>query len=865
MKSIKKTISIIAALAILITTLTVAASLPASAEDTATEAPVYFTKFTADNFVGFGEYQRGEDGFDDIEDSTDQTRVQEGVVSYPIDGAVDIAAKSTDAHGVRTIFKIDDTAKNYFKQLEDEAAAKYEENVKKAKEKAEKQGKEFKIEDVATVYPSVKCTYFVKDSVTSKGIDIDTFVGFAFILKDGTVCDTGLVTGGNKYRTRTDTIPIRKKVIVDGETKYEAINLEDIEAVRLDIYHWNPSFKEVIFSGLTVSGKGELPERDPIELGDEKTAVAFNFDKNYRRDYAPSPKEIIYSDVENPEGEDGTKTGFNKRGNPGWMKWQCESASQQYQSAYWFDRDQFDYALALANRTDENGNLIGSGKFLITIGLESCVDAAGNPVKAEVQVNFSTYDHGYQNLVYAWQNPGETVQYEIDVSKLERSDVAQIVITVQNYWYYDKDGNVVEYPESGKEVDVDLGDGETSKTMKYGTGVKSIGGIIPQVKVSPITVMEPNHVITTAATKQTTMPTTTKAPTQEIEGAGYHFFDYEEDCRMAGYGNQAIEPIKYYNDSSKDDPNIIYTEKDDDFYGGFKMKSPLSNLVGKQYQQCWTTITAKATNDDKVEIETVITPEYGKKLKNKMAQALAYANAPNAPGMLAYKVKVNSAKNGTYKLSKGKPTLLSGNGEDCTVQIGVQIMCYDEFDSVVNFKYQAIGGVQTHFIDVSELTVDKIKQIHPMAQNYANVDQETGNACGLYDIDVDFSAIYVAGNGAGTPTKTQAPTANNSEVEAIYAIYKQLPGLNPSDYQTEADWALLEKFITACYDATVQTMNGLEAKGVTSEIIGRLQEIFFGTAGGFDDGPDTGATAAPIAAVIAAAAAGFVFMKLRKK
>ena len=863
MRTLKKTISIIAALAMLITTLAVVASVPASAEDTASEAPVYFTKFTADNFVGFGEYKRGEDGFDNIEGSTEQTRIQEGNVSYPIDGAVDIATKSEKSAGVRTIFKLDDTAKNYFKQLEDEAAAKYEENVQKAKEKAEKQGKEFKIEDVAKVFPSVNCTFFVKQSLTSKGLDIDTFVGFAFILKDGTVCDTGVVSGGNVYRTRTDTIPIRKKVNVDGEVKYEAINLEDIASVRLDVYHWNQSLKEVIFSGFTVSGKGELPEREPIKLGDEKTAVAFNFDKDYRRDYAPAPKEILYSDVENPAGADGKRDGFNKKGKPGWMKWQCEGASQQYQSAYWFDRDQFDYALALANRKDENGNLIGSGKFLITIALESCVDAAGTPVKAEVQVNFSTYNHGYLSLVNTWQNPGETVQYELDVSQLERSDVAQIVITVQNYWYYDKDGNVVQYPVEGKEVDVKLEDGETSKTVKYGTGVKWIGGIVPQIKVSPITVMEPNHVITTAATKKPTVPTTTKAPTQEIEGAGYHFFDYEEYSRMAGYGNQP-ETIKYYNDSSKTDPNIIYTEKDGEFYGGFKITSKYSNLVGKQYQECWTTVTAKATNDQKVEIETKISADYTKRVKARMAQALSYANAPGAPGMLAYKVKVNSAKNGTYKKVNGVGKRVAGHGKDCTVQIGVQLMCYDSYDSVLTLKYQAIGGTQVHYIDVSELTVDQIKQIHPMAQNYANVDEETGNACGLYDIDIDFSGIYVAGNGKGVPTKTLAPTANNSEVEALYALFKQLPGLKASDYKTEADWALLEKFVTACNDASAQTIEGLVQKGVSNEIIGNLIEIFTGTAG-FDSEPETGAATAPVAAVCAIAAAAFVFMKLRKK
>ena len=60
MKSFKKAISIIATVAMLITTLTVTASLPVSAEDTAAQAPVYFTKFTADSFVGFGEYKVGE-------------------------------------------------------------------------------------------------------------------------------------------------------------------------------------------------------------------------------------------------------------------------------------------------------------------------------------------------------------------------------------------------------------------------------------------------------------------------------------------------------------------------------------------------------------------------------------------------------------------------------------------------------------------------------------------------------------------------------------------------------------------------------------------------------------------------------------
>ncbi|MGN0114626.1 MAG: hypothetical protein ACI396_04825, partial [Acutalibacteraceae bacterium] len=530
MKSFKKVISIIAAVAMLVTTLAVTASVSASAEDTASEAPVYFTKFTADNFIGYGEYKRGEDGFESEDGSTNQTQIQEPQsVTYPVDGAVDIKTKDYKSKGVRLLYKLDDTAKDYFKQLEDEAEAKYQENVQKAKEKAEKQGKEFKIESVAKVFPSVKGRFFINETVKSNDMDVDCYVTIGFVLKDGTMTDA-IFGGGIKYATKDITVPIRKSKTVDGETVYNAVDLNDIEAVRLEVYHWDPSLKEVTFSGLTVSGTGELPEREAIEVGDEKTAVAFNFDKTYRRPYAPEPKEFLYCSVENPTDkdgnllEDGNKKGFNKKGDAGWMKFKTEGANQQYQAAYWFDRDQFDYALALANKKDENGNLIGSGKFLMTIALEDCVDSKGKPVEAEVKVNLATTHHGYVTVVNAWQQPGTTVQYELDVSEIERSDVELVIVCIQNYWYYDKDGNVVEYPENGKDVSVDLGDGETSITKKYGTGVEWIGGMIPQIKCSPITVMEPNQVLTTATTMKTTAPTTTAAPTKEIEGAGYHFF-----------------------------------------------------------------------------------------------------------------------------------------------------------------------------------------------------------------------------------------------------------------------------------------------------------------------------------------------------
>ena len=743
MKSFKKAISIIATVAMLITTLTVTASLPVSAEDTAAQAPVYFTKFTADSFVGFGEYKVGENGYEYDASNTTDHHVQEGDVSYPIDGAVEIATKSTNSYGVRAIYKLDDSAKNYFSQLEDEAEAKYQENVNAAKENAEKLGQEFDANTIAKVYPSVKCRFFVNEAVTASDLDTDTFVTIAFVLKDGSLTDA-IIGGGVKYATKDITVPIRKKAVVDGETVYSDVDLNEIEAVRLEVYHWTPSLKKVTFSGLTVSGDGELPLREQIEVGDEKTAVAVNWDRNYRCPYAPSPNEVLFSPIENPDGEDGNKSGFNKRGDAGWMKFKTTNASQRYQVAFGFDRDQFDYALALANKKDENGKLVGSGKFLTSLGLESCVDSKGEPVKAEVKVFFSTTNHGYIMMADEWQEPGTTVLYKLDVSQIDYSDVEMIVISVENTWYYDENGELVEYPESGKEVSVDLGNGETSNTIKYGTGVSSVDGIIPQVKVSPITVFDPTAPITTA---KPTEPTTVEDPFGDGEDFDYCFFNFEEYSCMQGYNSQPSE-IMYFNDSEDVGPLVPGSDDDlfyDAFYGGFKFKSLYSNPNGKKYQACWTTATAKATNDYMQEVETVISPEYTKAVKNRMAQALALANGPDGTGMLAYDVRVNSAKSGRYVLNDGKAELVSGTGKDCSVQVGVQIMCYDQIDNVANYDYQTIGDIQTYYLDVSELTVDMISQIRPSVQNYANIDPSTGNACGVYDIDVDFSAIYVAG------------------------------------------------------------------------------------------------------------------------
>ena len=500
----------------------------------------------------------------------------------------------------------------------------------------------------------------------------------------------------------------------------------------------------------------------------------------------------------------------------------------------------------------------------MTVILDSCVDQHDKPVQAEVKIIFVNSSKGYNKKIDTWQKPGESVEYEIDVTDLERSDTYGVILDIQNYRYYDKNNNVVEYPVEGIEKEEN-----GKKVMKYGTGVEKIYSS-PQARFSPITVMEPNEV-TTTATVAPAASTTKRDVNGVVEGAGYHFIDFTEETRWKAFGNAPDLPITYYNDSKDKKLQAGYQPKTLDdgtinpWYGGFKIKTS-NKAKNKQFQTCFLNMSVTESDGTVTKIPLSLR----KSVKNRMNQALAYARAPGASGYIAFQVRLNSAKHPI-------------EGRNTSVECGIQLMCADNgkidnekwSDDYADYtrevlKYVNVGQTTELFIDVSDdINAGMIAAVHPMAQNYAIMNQKTGSACGITDVDVDFSAMYVAGKSNKTPTRTTEAKANRSEADAIYALFKQLPGLKLSDYKTPEDWAKLDKFIEACNNATAQTMQYLyNNTSLTSDVYGQLLEIYMGGGGYGDDAPETGASsaAAPLAAAAAAAvAAAYIIVKGRKK
>lgn len=857
MKSTKRLISVIAAIAMLVSAIAVSVSMPAAADNTATDnAPEYFMQFSKDNFMGYTPFQSNEDGYNKVTD------MKEPQVTYLDNGTVNILQDDQRSTGLRPTFKLDqDAVKKYKARLEKEA----QERVAAKKEEAAKNGKTYEPERFRSSFPTVYMRVFLDQSyvkgtaMVDRGRWLQSDISYAilFKMKDGSIVKTYPKFGGGGVMYSTHTLDISFCKLKDDST-YEAINMEDVEGIVFEFSHWNASVKEVTFSSPTVSGDGWLPEREPIDISDVSYPLtAAIWDKNYMQAYEPKPDQTLYS----PDGVNyhAFKLGW------GWMQWVTRDTKNQYQEYYWVDRDVFDKALAVANQKDADGKLIGSGKMKLTVALDQCTDQNGDSVQAEIKITFNTNSRGYVTKVSAWQKPGESVEYEIDVSDLERSDTFGVIFNVQNWWYYDKDKNVVEYPVEGKEVEEN-----GKKVTKKGTGVERIY-ISPQVRFSPITVMQADEVAT-SATMASTAATTKKDTNVQMEGAGYHFIDFTEDIRWKAFGNAPDLPITYFNDSSDKTLQAGYQAKTLDngepnpWYGGFKIKTT-NQARNKQFQTCFITLGVKEADGTK----TPISVSRRTQLKNQMNQALAYARGPGAPGYLAFQVRVNSAKHPI-------------EGRDTSVECGMQFMCSDNGDlndtwtwaDTYNdytrevYRYVNVGDTLEMFIDVSDdLDAKMIAAVHPMAQNYAILDQRTGSACGVTDVDVDFSSIYVAGNNTVTPTRATEATVNHSDADAIYALFKQLPGTKLSDYNTPEDWAKLDKFIAACNEASAQTMQYLfNNTSLTSDVYAQLLEIYMGDGGDYgDDAPDTGAasTAAPLAAAVAAIAAGYVIVKSRKR
>lgn len=835
MKTFIRIMSVVITLTMLVATVAVAFSVSALAEEVT--APKYVQTFTKDNFKGF--YSYNSDKIASPTNTPGSPTMSTDNITFNDDGSFTIDSNSYDNVGVRAIFSIDEGMKKNIAAAKKAADDKYQANLEAAKKKAEDAGKEFDPSSVSKVTPGYSLTFRVEKSLqqTVKADYMrDTFVFFGYIMKDGSYKPC-IETGGVMYKTIYTSFPLGYREYtealdhVGGDTTYieNETDFDNIEAIYFEAYHWNKYNKAVTFSGLTIEGSPEIPEFPTPDTGDDKTAVVAIWDPNYAQSYGGNPDSITYS------ADNGATQKFNKK-NTGYMKWEVKTmgAAHQWQAYYFFDRDQFNYGITVANKEG------GSHKIKFNVDLQSCVDNHGNPVKAQVILTANFNQGGYKDLSDAWQDPGTSVDYIIDTKEknIDLNSIQGFRIAIQNYWYYDANGKMVQYPLK-KENDPETN--ENGDKINYGTGVDPIY-IKTTAVISPIETIEDSYISTTGAPATTTVQAVTTQATQEIEGAGYHFFDFNEELRYTGYGN-AAEQIKYI------------TDENDPFYGGVNYKSPTK--VRQQHQSCWGLVDTVAVNDKGENVKTVIPPEIAKKYRNIMRQALAYAKAPGAPGLLKWTAKLDSGVN-------------PANGKQSSIQMYLHIMCFDSLDDINTGNYVNPGNQSTYLIDVSELEADMVKAIHPMAQNYATV-WPNGNPAGCTNIDATFSAITVAGLGVTTTARPTEP-ADDSEAKAIYDLYQQIGQI--TDFSDPDNYAILEKFLESYSSASDATRDLLESKySLTMDDYGTLLELFndIGFDFGFDDDytdnddVDTGAAAAPISALFVATAAAFVIVKSKKK
>ncbi len=110
-------------------------------------------------------------------------------------------------------------------------------------------------------------------------------------------------------------------------------------------------------------------------------------------------------------------------------------------------REQVQTSFNLSQMGDDAANALnlakqGTGYLKVSITLQSCVNMQGKPTIAEVGLGLNTTAGIHAEAppavkVTAWQYPGTTRTYYIDVSNIQHiSQISSLVFRVQNYWWY---------------------------------------------------------------------------------------------------------------------------------------------------------------------------------------------------------------------------------------------------------------------------------------------------------------------------------------------------------------------------------------------------------------------------------------------
>lgn len=250
---------------------------------------------------------------------------------------------------------------------------------------------------------------------------------------------------------RTTKFTFNVETDANGDNLEDRLDQIDYLYIAIDFYTAGRAcmpdlkFNEILVED-GVTRETEPPSTEPYDTT-ELTLNRFGNGSNYQaQTYAPSKLEYSSNGVNFVSDRKTTSSDF------GYMKLTQDDECTQIQTRHFLsDEEAARSAIANAN----NG---GTGYAYIDIALEKCVDRFGKDVIAEVVVNILTQKGNFDEApdkvsVTAWQYPGTTRRYYLDISKIANdSQISSIDILVQNYWYYDSNNKIFDYDTQEREA-----------------------------------------------------------------------------------------------------------------------------------------------------------------------------------------------------------------------------------------------------------------------------------------------------------------------------------------------------------------------------------------------------------------------------
>lgn len=256
--------------------------------------------------------------------------------------------------------------------------------------------------------------------------------------------------------------------------------------VVVQCYDWacgggNGTCPEVTFYPITVDD-GQTSEQRSYETvpPDPNQVTFFQFTPKTNMPYDNGPSTIRYSS----DCASWKTSGRATEADYGYIELKQNNPVEQMQVNYSFVGFE-DMAQNAVNIAKADGN---SGKVKFRVNLAKCTDPNGKPTIAEISI-MMIFQQGITAkapemiTLAAWQYPGTTRTYYIDVTGIShKSQLNTVAFKVQNYWYYDKDGQLFDYDAMIRKEG-----GTPDESTAIAAGYSKCR-IKPEVVISPMTV-----------------------------------------------------------------------------------------------------------------------------------------------------------------------------------------------------------------------------------------------------------------------------------------------------------------------------------------------------------------------------------------